>query len=461
MIAPNTAPPTARAGFLAAVQASGVLTAGQLATAAAGLPPEARTAPEVAKALVAAGVLTAFQADRLLAGKADGFVLGQYVIQSQIGKGPVARVYKALHRAMNRPVAVKVLAADQTRDPARLAAFQAEARAAARLAHPNVVTVLDANQVGERFYLVLEYVEGTGADAAVRKGGPLPVARACEVARQVALGLQHAHDRGTAHGALTPGCVLLGRTGPSDRPAVKVTNFGLGRVATAAAYPVACDPADYRAPELFDPAAAPTPRSDLYSLGCVLYFLLTGRTPFPGVTPEDKARHHRTSDPVPVETLRPDVPPAVAELIRGLTAKDPAARPESAGDAATRLAPFAESDDPAARIDFNFPAPGSGAVPTPGGFLTGLLPASQSCSISGSLSELVVGTAAEVTDTSPWAGLDGSRTLDDAPKTAPVPRRPQPADPKPKTRRGAAVVALVALAAALALAAAVAAVVAL
>jgi serine/threonine-protein kinase len=324
MIAPSSQSSPPRAGFLAALQASGVLSDEQFQDAVTRLSTDARTDRDAAAALVAAGVLTRFQAERLLTGRSGGFVLGPYVILEPITRGPGGRVYKALHRAMNRSVAVRVLPTGRTHDPA---ALLAEARSAARLAHPNVVTVLDVGEYGGRSVLVLEHVEGETADAAIRRSGPLAVSRACEVVRQAALGLQHAHEKGVCHGALTPGCLRVGRA------AVKVADFGLGRA----------DGADYLAPELFDPTAPPTPRADLYALGGVLYHLLTGRTPFPAVADEDKLRHHRESDPVPVEVLRPEVPPAVAALVRELLAKDPAARPASAGDVAGRLDPFGES----------------------------------------------------------------------------------------------------------------------
>ena len=130
-----------------------------------------------------------------------------------------------------------------------------------------------------------------------------------------------------------------------------MADFGLGRAGGA----------DYLAPELFDPSAAPTPRSDLYALGGVLYYLLTGRTPFPALADADKLRHHRESDPVPVEVLRPEVPPSVAALVRELLAKDPAARPVSAGDVASRLDPFGESAGAAARGEGYRPADSGGA----------------------------------------------------------------------------------------------------
>jgi serine/threonine protein kinase len=419
MIAPNGTPSLPRAGFLAVLKASGLLDGPQFLRAVADLPPDAGTGREAAQALVAAGLLTKFQADRLLAGRADGFVVGQYVILDQIARGPAGRVYKALHRAMNRPVAVRLLPADQTRDPARREALLAEARSAARLTHPNLVTVLDANQFGERFYLVTEHVEGAGAGEAVRKSGPLAVARACEVVRQAALGLQHAHEKGVCHGALTPGCLLVGRS------AVKVANFGPGGAGGAAAD----DPADYRAPELLDPAAVPTPKADLYALGGVLYFLLTGRTPFPAVAAADKARHHAESEPVRVEALRSEVPAAVAALVHELLAKNPADRPESAADVAARLDPFGESAGAVSWGEIYIPGSGRIVVPAPRDALVSTPPPSGTL-VDSAAHPTLAGTSA-VADTSPWAGLEAV-TLDaagpteaagPAPPAAPLGRR--------------------------------------
>lgn len=385
MIAPGSQSSPPRASFLAAVRASGLLSDEQFRDAVAGLPASARTGRDAAAALVAARVLTRFQADRLLSGRTGGFVLGPYVILELIARGPDGRVYKALHRAMNRPVAVRVLPAGKTPDAAALPA------GAARLAHPNVVTVLDAGEYGGRSVLVLEHVEGAGAGAEVRRSGPLAVDRACEVVRQAALGLQHAHEKGVCHGALTPGCLRVGRS------TVKVAGFGLGRAGGA----------DYLAPELFEPDAVPTPRSDLYALGGVLYYLLTGRTPFPAVAAEDKLRHHRESDPVPVEALRPEVPPAVAALVRELLAKDPAARPASAGDVAARLDPFGESAGAAARGECYQLADSAALVLTPRPFVT------MADSTAGSTLESEFDSAGE-----PWSSL----TLDaDGPTVVSIP----------------------------------------
>ncbi|HEX4611541.1 MAG TPA: serine/threonine-protein kinase [Urbifossiella sp.] len=378
-----TAPPlTDREAFLKAVERSGLLPPARLAKAAA-LPARAATAAGAADALVAAGFLTRFQAGRLLAGRIDGFVIDPYVIQEEIGRGPGGRVFKAVHKTMNRTVAIKVLAAGRTRTPAAQEAFRREARAAAKLNHPNVVTAFDANERGDRAYVVTEYVDGPDLEQLVRERGPLPAAEACEIIRQAAVALQYAREEGMAHRGIKPTNLLLARASKTlPGCVVKVADFGLARLAAAADTPVNADtqlPAaagptpDYAAPE-----PAGDHRADLYSLGCVLHFLLTGRPLFPGGAPDETARRHRTEAPVPVERIRPDVPPAVADVVRRLLAKDPNARFQSAAALAARLDILAAGavavDDENGFIAFDVPpaAPASGSYHP--GYLTGMHP---------------------------------------------------------------------------------------
>ncbi len=275
------------------------------------LPADAVDARRAASAFVDSGVLTRFQADRLLGGRSDGFHLGPYVILEPISKGPTGRVYKARHRTMNRFVAVKVLDPAKTINAADRDAVQAEAKAAARLAHTNVVTVLDINEVNDRLYFVLEFVDGSTAEATVKRGGPLPLDRACEVGRQTALGLAHAHDKGLTHGAVNPTNVMMGRaSGRTDLPQAKLLNTGQARLRTLSG-PVP-EMAVYRGP-----TEDTSPAGDLHGLGATLYFLLTGRAPVP---------YHKRgviSDPLPVEHVRPDAPPQVVELVRRLMSANP------------------------------------------------------------------------------------------------------------------------------------------
>lgn len=369
-----TATATDASTFLNLVRETDLAATKPLERALAALPVTV-TAKAAADHLVAAGLLTRFQATRLLAGKADGFHLGQYVILEPLGRGSATgRVYKARHRTMNRLVAIKVLAADRTQSPAARESFHREARTAARLAHPNVVTALDANQVADRLYFVLEYVEGTSAEGVVRNQGPLPVARACDFIRQAALGIQHAHERGLAHGRIGPANLLVGRPGGTssgERPIVKVLNFGLVGLALFDAghetgnLNSAADAAEFLAPEQFHAPDA-SPKADLYSLGCTLYYLLTGGTP----RATGDAVMHQFGATVPVEKLRPDVPPALADIVRKLMAFEPAARPVAAADVALWLAPLAAGDS--GTIDFALPTTAQASAGS--GLLSGLRP---------------------------------------------------------------------------------------
>lgn len=332
----NAAPPTAltRDQFLAGIRASGVLTDRQFETAIGALTPFQKSAREVADFLVGGDWLTRFQAERLLHCKPEGFVLGPYVLVDYLGKTDTGRSFKAIHRTMNRAVAVLVLKLELTASDGVREAIRAQARCAARMAHPNVLTLLDVNTAGGRTYLVHEYVDGTDAGRLVRTNGPLPVPRACEFVRQAAVGLQHAHDKHTPHGRLCPAAMLVGRpggNGPQDKPVVKVSGLGLG------VFTGIDGAAEYAAPELTtDPT--PTAAADLFALGGVFHFLLTGKPP-----------HAAT----PIQTLRRDVPAAVAVVLNAMLATDPPHRPASAADVADTLTAFAVDDS--AQIDFSLP----------------------------------------------------------------------------------------------------------
>lgn len=379
-------PPADAAALLAAVAAAGLLPPARLKRAAAAVPAGAAVGA-AADALIAAGHLTRFQADRLLAGRTDGFVLDPYVIQEPVGKGADGRVYRAVHTAMNRPVALKLFRPDLARVPDAADVFDREVRSAAKLNHPNVSTTLDAGTVGDKFYLVTEFVDGPTAADVVRDRGPLPVGEACELVRQAAVGLGHAHELGVIHRDVKPTNLLVTRPSKAlPGCVVKVAEFGLARVRPAGA------DADFAAPErAVDPTAADH-RADLYGLGAVLYFLLTGRPP--GEWPQ------------PVGSARPDVPAAVAEVVHRLLDKDPNARFQSAAGLASRLDNVAagavevEHEDDGAFITFDLPAvPPAVYAPSTDG-LTGTLHRPGD------------------TDTCPWAGLTADNT-------------PRPADPTP------------------------------
>lgn len=337
MLAVPTQPVRNRTAFLDAVNRSGLLNAKQFVRATSGLAETDTCADTAAEQFVKLGLLTPFQVKRLLSGKSDGFILGPYIILEPLGEGRRGKVYRARHRTMNRIVAIKLLTPDRTRPADFRDAFESATKTAVQLLHPNIVTTYDANRCGEALYAVLEYVPGENLHSLVRTAAPLPVELACDCARQVALALQHAHERGTVHGLLNPDNVVIGR---AESPAVKVLNFGYGQLAALYANDAtsqldgAMAATDYFAPELFDPKNAATPASDLFSLGCILHYLLAGRPP------SGDGSIHQLSNRHGVERWRPGLSSELAQLVRDLLEQNPNERSASAGEVAVRLAAF-------------------------------------------------------------------------------------------------------------------------
>src|SRR5262249_31247827 len=267
----------------------------------------------------------------------------QYVILEELGRGGMGRVYKARHRHLDRVVALKVLAPDLTRTERARTMFLREVRAVAQLAHPNLVTAFDANLGGDRYYLLLGSVDGPNLDQLRRGSGPLAVGQACDFVRQAASGLQCAHKAGMVHRDIKPANLLVQRRANDGSPAlVKVSDFGLARLQEAGederAGSIVMRPntvmgtPDFLSPEQARSLHDTDTRTDLYSLGCTLYFLLSGQVPSPGGTSMEKLIRHNTEEPVPLEKQRPDVPPPVAAVVRKLMAKKPDDRLQTAAE---------------------------------------------------------------------------------------------------------------------------------
>jgi hypothetical protein len=263
----------------------------------------------------------------------------RYRVLGPLGAGGMGVVYKAVHLLMERVVALKVLNRSLTARPGFAERFRREVKAAARLAHPNIVTAYDADEAAGTHFLVMEYVAGTTLDREVARRGPLPVREACELARQAALGLQHAHERGMVHRDVKPHNLLLTPGGQ-----VKILDFGLARVVEEGGAGALTLPSgtllgtpDYVAPEQArDPGRADI-RADIYSLGCTLYHLLTGRPPFPAGTALQKLLAHQEYSPPPLETARGDVPQELTRVLERMLAKDPARRYATPADVAADL----------------------------------------------------------------------------------------------------------------------------
>jgi serine/threonine protein kinase/WD40 repeat protein len=298
--------------------------------------------------------LTAFQANRLLQGRGQELLLGSYVLLEQVGSGGMGEVFKARNRKLGRVAALKVIRRERLADDAAVRRFHREIRAAAQLTHPNIVLAYDADQVGGTHFFVMEFVEGQDLGRLIKQRGPLPVATACDCVRQAALGLQHAHERGLVHRDIKPHNLLLTRHG-----VVKVLDLGLARLnataegeasTTVTHEGMVMGTPDYMAPEQAEESHAVDIRADLYSLGCTLYYLLSGQVPFPGGSLLQKLRRHQSEEPMPIEYLRPDVPAAVAAVVRTLMAKRPEDRYQTPAELAAALNPDRGSPEAASML---------------------------------------------------------------------------------------------------------------
>jgi serine/threonine-protein kinase len=407
-----------RKTFLAHLRQSGLLSADEIRAVKHALPKTDR-GRLVARALVEQGLLTKFQAELLLAGRTQGFILGQYRVLDQLGQGGMGRVFKAIHQTMNRVVALKVLAPQLVRTEKAQGLFQREVRAAARLIHPNIVTAYDANQIGDRHYLVMEYVDGPNLDQLVREKGRLPVGFACDLIRQVANGLQHALEMGMVHRDIKPANILVQSGGGRAGPCVaKILDFGLARLQERDQEPgpgtiivrenVVMGTPDFLSPEQARNLHQVDIRSDLYSLGCTLYFLLAAKVPFPGGTTLEKLIRHSTEEPVPVEQLRPELPPALVAIVRRLMAKNIDERYQTPAEAAAALAPLAVETSSAWDGDVTTRPEETLATPTPSDIFSGLdAPGVPASSISGSA---LAGTVGPQGSATPFSAVEMSST---------------------------------------------------
>jgi serine/threonine protein kinase len=276
----------------------------------------------------------------------------RYKIVGQLGEGGMGVVYKAEHRVMGRTVALKVLTTGTMSSQTAINRFRREVRLASRLNHPNIVTAYDADVAGGLHFLVMEYVDGMSMERVVRDRGPLPIPMGCSAIRQAAIGLQHAHEKGMVHRDIKPHNLMLTKTGQ-----VKILDFGLARVAAGNAV----DPAsltamaitnpqtlmgtpDFLSPEQARSCVGLDIRSDLYSLGCTLYFLLTGKPPFEGTGAYAKMIAHFKEPPPKLCEARPDAPAELGRIFERLMAKSPDDRYQTPNEVAAALQPFTDDD---------------------------------------------------------------------------------------------------------------------
>ncbi len=329
--------------FLDLVLRSQLVERDRLQRFLAQLPPEINkgvlTAEEMADHLCRAELLTRWQSQKLLEGRYKGFFLGKYRLLDHLGTGGMSSVYLAEHVLMQRRVAIKVLPKHRVQDSSYLARFHREAQAAAALDHRNIVRAYDVDNDGVNHYLVMEYVEGRDLQRIVRQDGPLPAHLAADYIRQAAEGLAHAHQAGLIHRDIKPANLLVDGKGT-----IKVLDLGLARFTAdeAASLTIAYDEnvlgtADYLAPEQAIDSHGVDARADIYSLGCTLYFLLTGKPPFPEGSLPQRLMKHQKERPPDIRRIRPDVPEDLAAICFTMMAKKPADRYASAEQVAAVL----------------------------------------------------------------------------------------------------------------------------
>jgi serine/threonine-protein kinase len=338
--------------FAQALVAAGVMSATQVKRLWDELPQAQRSGDPrtFSDVLVRDGLLTEYQAAQALDGRAASLVMGEYLILDRLGAGGMGQVFKAQHRRMERLVALKLIAPIALKDQAAVRRFRREVKAAAKLLHPNIVTAFDAGESAGVKFLVMELVDGCDLSTLVKQHGPLPVKQAVSCTMQAACALAHAHAKGIVHRDIKPANLLLDSEGT-----VKVLDMGLARLDQTSddgsddgltGTGNIMGTVDYMAPEQALDTRRADARADIYSLGCTLYYLLTGKKMYEAETAMKKLMAHQQQPIPPLVAARDEVPAALDEVFRKMVTKRPDDRYQSADEllAALRaVAPQAEA----------------------------------------------------------------------------------------------------------------------
>lgn len=342
---------TSQSVFRQAALASGLLAQNQLDDALAGLMAGDASGTvsvdqigdeQLGQRLVDLGYLNRWQVEQLKEGRTK-FTLGPYRIVNAIGKGGMGHVFKAEHKLLGRIEAIKVLPKSKS-TPEAIAAFQREIRAQAQLDHLNLVRVTFADYEGDTCFFVTEYVPGTDLRRLVRRNGPLPYQIAATIISQAAEGLHYAHRRGLVHRDVKPGNLLVTPDGHT-----KITDLGLAWFLTEELDPTPTGrrrslvgTADYLAPETIREPEKILPVSDVYALGCTLYYAVTGKVPFPGGSTSDKMRRHLQEVPLNPLHFNPDLPAGFCDAIALMMDKNPDTRTPTAAAVMELLRPWCD-----------------------------------------------------------------------------------------------------------------------
>lgn len=267
-----------------------------------------------------------------------GKIIDNHKIVDRLGEGGMGMVYKAKHLSLSRMVAMKVLPEHMTRDSSFVQRFSNEARAIASLNHPNIVHVYDVGKEGDNcYYYTMELVDGVSLEDIEKKSGPLPIKRAASIVSSVAKALAYTHKRGIVHRDIKPSNIMIDKSGQ-----VKLTDFGLALKKKAERLTV--EGGLIGTPEFMSPeqvvGKTATAQSDIYSLGVVFYEMITGRSPFAAATPLAVIEKIRTKQPSPPRSIRPEIPPAIEQIIMKMMARNPNARYKNCRQIITDLKRF-------------------------------------------------------------------------------------------------------------------------
>jgi serine/threonine protein kinase len=424
--------------FLAVVRRSGLVADDRLMPVVEPWKGHSGPLPEaMLRALIDADLLTQWQIDQLRKGKYKGFMLGKYKLLRLLGAGGMSSVYLGEHATLLSKAAVKVLPVKRVDQSSYLARFEREARQSARLNHPNIVRTFDLDTAGAVHFIAMEYIDGIDLHAKVKRDGPLPVLEAAEYVRQAATGLHHAHEEGLVHRDIKPANLML-----DARGTIKVLDLGLALAGgdedgslTREHDEKVLGTVDYLAPEQATDSHKADRRSDIYALGCTLYYLLVGKAPFASGKLADRLQSHLHKPPPNLLDQRPDVPIAIADLYFRMLQKHPDGRPQSAKEVADALGAWiaANASSQAGQRPEGprrpLPRRAAGGSDTGGGAVVRSSPGSGSSGIFPSLPASSPGGSGSLPAGPPSSIIRRRPTLPRTPPLPGTPPLPRPAPP--------------------------------